>query len=193
MKKYKVIYADPPWKVKAGRQLNGYKVRDGTQLFVSKSNNSRDTTFPYMSIEEIRNLNVSRIAANNSHLYMWVINKYLPEAFYIIKSWGFNYSTTITWAKNRMGGGLGGTFRITSEYLIFARKGNLKALKTNDSTWFNVKRQYENGAPKHSKKPDFFYELIEKTSPGPRIELFARQKREGWDVWGNELENDIEL
>ena len=191
--KYNVIYCDPPWKIKAGRPLKGYKMENGKQLFIPTSNKSRDTKYPSMTIEQIKNLQVSEITANDAHLYMWVTNSHLPFAFEIIKQWGFEYSTTIVWAKNRMGGGLGGTFKITTEFLLFARKGKLKALKTIDSTWHNVKRTYENGYPKHSKKPDYFYELIEQTSPGIKLEMFARQKREGWDIWGNELQNDVEL
>jgi N6-adenosine-specific RNA methylase IME4 len=193
IKKYNVLYVDPPWKIKAGRPLKGYKIENGKQLFIPTSNISRDTKYPSMTIEEIKNLNVSEITADNAHLYMWVTNSHLPFAFEIIKQWGFEYSTTIVWAKNRMGGGLGGTFKITTEYLLFAKKGKLKSLKTNDNTWFNVKRTYENGFPKHSKKPTFFYEMIENTSPGVKLEMFAREKREGWDIWGNELQNDVEL
>ncbi len=193
VKKYNVIYADPPWKIKAGRPIGGYKMENGKQLFVPSSNKSRDTEYPSMTIEEIKGLNVSEIAADDAHLYLWVTNSHLPFAFEVIKAWGFEYSTTIVWAKNRMGGGLGGTFKINTEYLLFAKKGKLKALKTIDSTWHNVKRNYENGAPKHSKKPNYFYEMIEQTSPGLKLEMFARQKREGWDIWGNELENDIQL
>lgn len=191
--KYNVIYVDPPWKIKAGRPLKGYKMENGKQLFIPTSNKSRDTEYPSMSIEQIKALKVSEITADDAHLYMWVTNSHLPYAFEIIKHWGFEYSTTIVWAKNRMGGGLGGTFKITTEYLLFAKKGKLKALKTIDSTWHNVKRTYENGYPKHSKKPDYFYELIEQTSPGLKLEMFARQKREGWHIWGNELQNDVEL
>jgi len=91
------------------------------------------------------------------------------------------------------GGGLGGAFKINTEYLLFATKGNLKAEGVHKGTWHNVKREYVNGAPKHSKKPSYFYELIEKVSPGNKIELFARNKREGWDSWGNEVESNIEL
>lgn len=191
--KYNVIYADPPWKIKAGRPLKGYKMENGKQLFIPTSNKSRDTEYPSMTIDQIKALKVSEITADDAHLYMWVTNSHLPYAFEIIKHWGFEYSTTIVWAKNRMGGGLGGTFKITTEYLLFAKKGKLKTLKTIDSTWHNVKRTYENGYPKHSKKPDYFYELIEQTSPGLKLEMFARQKREGWHIWGNELENDVEL
>ena len=191
--RYNVIYVDPPWKIKAGRPLKGYKMENGKQLFLPTSNKSRDTEYPSMSIEQIKALKVSEITADDAHLYMWVTNSHLPHAFEIIKHWGFQYSTTIVWAKNRMGGGLGGTFKITTEYLLFAKKGKLKALKTIDSTWHNVKRTYENGYPKHSKKPDYFYDLIEQTSPGLKLEMFARQKREGWHIWGNELQNDVEL
>lgn len=186
--KYNVIYVDPPWKIKAGRPLQGYE----KGKFIPTSNRSRNTEYPSMTVEEMKTMPIKDIAAPNAHLYMWATNSHLPSAFEI-KSWGFEYSTTIVWAKNRFGGGLGGTFRVCTEFLLFARKGNLKALKTNESTWYNIKRAYENGHPKHSKKPDFFYELIEQTSPGLKLELFARNKRNGWDIWGNELPNDIEL
>ncbi len=193
MKKYNVIYADPPWKIKAGRELKGYKIENGKQVFIPVSNKARDTSYSSMSIEEIKNLNVSEIAAENCHLYIWVTNSHLPFVFDIIKAWGFEYSTAIVWAKNKLGGGLGGAFPITTEYLIFAKKGKLKASKRNEGTWYNVKRTYENGYPKHSKKPDFFYELIEQTSPGLKLEMFARTKREGWDNWGNEIENNVKI
>lgn len=188
MKKYNVIYADPPWKITAGRSLKGQNGYKG-----DNSNNPRKTDYPHMTIEDIKNLKVSEIVAEDAHLYIWVTNQHLPFAFDILKAWGFKYSTTVVWAKNRMGGGLGGTFRITTEFLIFARRGKLNSLQTIDSTWHNVKRTYENGYPKHSKKPNYFYEMIEQTSPGLKLEMFARQSREGWDTWGNELNNDIEL
>lgn len=192
-KKYQVILADAPWKTTAGRKLKGYKMENGKQLFIPVSNKSRKLEYPTMTVEEIKNLNVKNITADNAHLYFWVTNSHLPYAFDIVKEWGFTYSTMIVWAKNMMGGGLGGAFKINTEFLIFARKGSLKTAQTNKGTWFNIKRAYENGAPKHSKKPDFFYEMIEKTSHGNKLEMFARRKRDGWDNWGNELVNDIEI
>ena len=191
MKRYNVVYADPPWKIKAGRKIGGYKMENGKQLFLSDDNKTRNTEYPHMTIQEIKNLDIKNITAEDAHLYMWVTNAHLPFAFDILEAWGFKYSTTLVWAKNRMGGGLGGTFKISTEFLIYARKGKLKPNEKIGNTWFNVKRTYVNGAPKHSKKPDFFYEMIEKVSPGHKIELFARSKRDGWDCWGNELENDI--
>lgn len=194
MTKYNVIYADPPWSIKAGRPLKGYVMgENGKQLFVPTSNKSRATDYPSMTIDQIKDLKVKDITADDAHLYLWVTNAHLPFAFEVIKAWGFKYSTTIVWAKNMMGGGLGGTFKINTEYLLFATKGSLKVNAITQGTWFNVKRTYENGKPKHSKKPTFFQDLIEKTSPGLKLEMFARDKREGWDTWGNELTNSIEF
>lgn len=191
MDKYSVIYADPPWEIKTGRPLKGYN--KDTKTFDPSSNISRKTSYENMTIDDICKLNIADITSKNAHLYIWATNKHLPFVFDVIKKWGFTYSTTIVWAKNKFGGGLGGSFKIATEFLIFARKGNLKSTYVNESTWFNVKRTYENGYPKHSKKPDFFYDMIERTSPGLKLELFARQKREGWSAWGNEIENDIEI
>lgn len=191
--KYNVIYADPPWNTKAGKPLGNYKIVNGKQIFSGNSNKSRNLAYPTMTLEEISFLNVRDISADNACLFLWVTNKYLLEAKAIIKAWGFKYSTTLVWAKNPMGGGLGGTFKITTEFLIFATKGNLSAKKNIIGTWFNLKRQYKNGVPYHSKKPNFFYELIEQVFDGNKIELFAREPREGWHTWGNELQNDIEL
>jgi N6-adenosine-specific RNA methylase IME4 len=192
-KKYACIYADPPWQTKAGRGFAGYKVVDGKQIFNSTENKSRELSYPTMTIEQMVELNVSALAAADAHLYMWVTNQYLMKAEHILKAWGFKYSTTLVWAKRPMGGGLGGTFRITTEFLIFATRGKLKAKRNVIGTWFEQKRQYVNGKPCHSKKPDFFYDLIESVSPGNYLEMFARQHRPGWDVFGNEVFNSVEL
>jgi len=194
MKKYNVIYADPPWQQKAGRPLSGgYKKENGVQVFNPKSNKSADLPYNTMKFEDIKSLPVKNLADDNCHLYMWVTNKYLMSANEIIKSWGFKYSTTLVWVKKPIGSGMGGTFKVATEFLIFATKGKVNALNKINGNWFQEKRQYVNGYPSHSKKPDFFYELIEKVSSGNKIELFSRNKRDGWDSWGNEIKNDIDL
>lgn len=181
-KKYSVIYADPPWDLKAGCR------------FSAMDRSSQPLSYPTLSVQEIMSIPVSDLAHQDAHLYLWTTNKYLPHAFEVIKEWGFSYSTTVVWAKNTFGGGgLGGTFKLTTEFLLFARRGNLKAKLAHPTSWFNVKRQYENGVPKHSKKPYFFHDLIEATSPGEKIELFDREKRGSWDVWGNQVKSDIKL
>ncbi len=194
MKEYQVIYADPPWDQKAGRKLAGYKTEGGKQVFSSNSNKTENLPYKTMTVDDIAALNVKGIAADDSFLFMWVTNKYLLQCESVIKSWGFKYVACITWKKKRMGGGLGGVVRITSEYLLFCRRGNLKAAGTIPESVVDVKRQYVNGHPCHSKKPDYFAEMIESVSPaGNMLEMFARNEREGWDVFGNEAPNSISI
>lgn len=192
MENFNVIYMDPPWNQKAGRPFTGkYKKENNVQIFDFESNKSNALKYDTMTLNEIRNIDIQSIAADNCHLYIWVTNKYLKDVFELIKHWGFTYSTTIIWCKNPIGSGLGGTYTVSSEFLIFAKKGKLKSKNKVVGNWFNVKRKYINGKPCHSKKPDFFRQLIEKVSPGLKVELFAREKHEGWYCWGNEIQSDI--
>jgi len=174
MKKYNVIYADPPWDVKRGPDWDS-------------NGPSKDLPYPTMDMDAIKSLPVKDLAEKNAHLYLWTINKYIKESYDVAKAWGFNVSCMITWCKPRHGTGIGGTYIQTTEHLLFCRRGTHKALKRIDTTWFEHKRL------KHSEKPMFFRELIESVSAGSRIELFAREKFDGWDSWGNEIDSDIEI
>ena len=137
-----------------------------------------------MSIQQIKDLPVLNIAAANCHLYLWTINKYLRETFEIVDAWGFKFSCMLTWCKPRHGLGLGGAFVQTTEHLFFCRRGSLPSKTRIDATWFELKRG------RHSEKPQFFRIMIEEVSGDlPRIELFARVKYAGWDVWGNQVDN----
>ena len=190
MSQYTTIVADPPWDCAAGRSLGAYVLDGDKQLFGVTDQAARALAYPSMSVEEITALQVP--AADNAHLYLWTTNGYLRDAFDVVKAWGFTYSTTLVWAKNVMGGGLGGAFGISTEYVLFCRRGTLKAHGRVGGTWFNWKRPYdERGKPRHSAKPANFYALVEDVSPGPYLELFAREKRTGWHVWGNEVESDV--
>lgn len=194
MSAYACIVADPPWKVSAGRTIGAYEVREGKQLFGVRDNTSRKLSYPSMSVEEIKALQVEPLAATDAHLYLWTVNRYLEDAFSVARAWGFRFSTLLTWAKNPMGGGLGGdAYGLSTEFCLFCRRGSLKAKERIGTTWFNWKRPYKNGYPQHSAKPPEFVELVERVSPGPYVELFARQKREGWHAWGNEIQPDLEI
>ena len=178
--KYACIVADPPWKVGAGPLC-------GREGFGDATGASRPLPYPAMTVAEISAMRVAEIAAPNAHLYLWTINRYLRDAFDIVTAWGFNYSTTLVWAKNPMGGGLGGCYGISTEFVLFCRRGTLAAKEEMPSTWFNWKRPYDSrGKPRHSAKPGQFMEMVEFVSPGPYLELFARDSRPGWDSWGNE-------
>jgi len=192
LNQYATIVADPPWKVGAGRALVGYVMEGDKQIWNPAGVNSRQLAYPSMSVDAIAALQVP--AAPNAHLYLWTINKYLREAFDVVKAWGFTYSTMLVWAKNPKGGGLGGTYGISTEFCLFCRRGTLATMRDIPTTWFNWKRPYdERGKPKHSAKPPEFFAMVDQVSPGPHLEMFARERRLGWDAWGNEVKSDVEI
>jgi N6-adenosine-specific RNA methylase IME4 len=142
-----------------------------------------------MSFEEIAAMPVADYALPKSHLYMWCPNALLPEGLHIMKSWGFKYKTNIVWYKIRKDGGpdgrgVGFYFRNVTELLLFGVRGSMRTLKPG-RTQVNV---LSTRKQEHSRKPDEMYDIIEACSPGPYLELFARQKVEGWTTWGNEVE-----
>jgi site-specific DNA-methyltransferase (adenine-specific) len=169
-KKYKIIYADPPWQ---------YKENWG--------NGANEHTYSTMNIEEIYNLNVPAIVEKQAHLYLWVTNPFLQEGLNVCKAWGFDYKTLITWVKTYRDGtpemGMGYYFRGCTEHVIFGVKGKMKVKNKTTKNMFAEKN------PRlHSQKPASFRNLIVTCSGDlPRIELFARQQTKGWDCWGNEV------
>ena len=182
-KKYKTIVIDPPW--------GGYgDWRSGSEKALVKKMHGVHIPLAYktMSIQEIKNLPIKSLADINCELYVWTTQKHIPVTYEIIKHWGFKYCTTITWCKKPMGTGQGGVYTPTTEFLIHGRIGKMPKVKRLDSTWFEHKRQ-----KRHSKKPEFFQDLIETVSDAPRLEMFARRERAGWDVFGNEVSNSINL
>jgi N6-adenosine-specific RNA methylase IME4 len=135
-----------------------------------------------MTVAAISALEVETLAADDAHLFLWTTNQFLEDAYTVARAWGFKPSTLLTWCKTPMGIGLGGTFTITTEFVLFARRGQLQASERIDTTWFSWKRQ-----KRHSGKPSELQDLVERVSPGPWLELFARSEREGWTPWGNEV------
>ena len=162
-KKYKTIYADPPWL-----EIGGGKIKRGA-----------DRHYSLMKTQDIKNLPVQSIADDDCWLFMWVTNNFLKDGLDIMEHWGFRYITNIVWVKDRFG--IGYYFRGQHEICLFGVKGKLKPKVKNQSTVVFDKRH------KHSAKPNQMYFKIENVSHEPRIELFARQTVEGWDAWGNEV------
>jgi N6-adenosine-specific RNA methylase IME4 len=168
-KKYKTIYADPPWP-----ERGGGKIKRGA-----------DRHYPLMRIEDIAALPVMDLAdPEGCHLYLWTTNNYLPAALEVMAAWGFRYITTITWTKDRAG--LGQYFRGLTEHCLFGVRGKVPYKIIDGKRQQGTTGFY---APKgrHSQKPEEMRQMIEKVSYGPRIELFARQIAPGWDAWGNEI------
>ncbi len=142
-----------------------------------------------MSFEEIAALPVAALAAPRSHLYLWCPNALLAEALNIMRSWAFTYKTNIVWYKVRKDGGpdgrgVGFYFRNVTELLLFGVKGGLRTLSPGRRQVNIVLTRKQ----EHSRKPDEVYDLIERCSPGPYCELFARRRVPGWTQWGDELD-----
>jgi len=173
MKKYQIIYADPPWSYR--NKKTGGSMKSGSMA-----------KYPTMSLNEIKSLPIQKIADKNSVLFLWATTPLLPEAFEVMKAWGYQYKTAIYWRKI-MSLGMGFWFRGQVEVLLMGIKGKVKAFRLQKPNFIQAR------VGKHSQKPIEFRCLIELTGLNPKIELFARQKTEGWDIWGNEMENDIDL
>lgn len=180
-KKYKTIYADPPWR---------FKNRTGKVAPEHK----RLKRYETMSLEEIKELPVAEVADEKCHLYLWVPNALLPEGLEVLKAWGFEYKGNLVWEKIRKDGGpdgrgVGFYFRNVTEICLFGVKGkNNRTLSPGRSQVNLVKAQKR----EHSRKPDEMIDIIESCSSGPYLELFARGSREGWDMWGNQAVDDYE-
>jgi N6-adenosine-specific RNA methylase IME4 len=139
-----------------------------------------------MTVEEICALPVGNLADKDAHLWLWTTHGFLWDAPRVVLSWGFRPTYIVVWAKQGLG--VGGRFRHTCEYLLFAERGAQLPITRRDlGTWFSWPRG------EHSAKPDHFYDLVEQVSPGPYVELFARRHRMFWDVWGNESANTAQL
>ena len=168
-KKYKTIYADPPWK-----ESGGGKIKRGA-----------DRHYSLMSTKEIMKLPVDEIADYDCHLYLWVTNNFLKDGLKVMEAWGFRYITTITWVKDRVG--LGQYFRGITEHCLFGVKGKLPYKKDKHGKRKQGKTVIHAPKNKHSEKPEEMRQMIEKVSYPPYIELFARKQIENWDCWGNEI------
>jgi N6-adenosine-specific RNA methylase IME4 len=183
MQRFQTILIDPPWKY--GKWGKASIAPRGSNYVPN------DSVMPYatMTLQEITALPVPSLADDNCDLYLWATQKYLPAAFQIIDKWGFRYCQTLTWCKKPKGTGQGGLYCPTTEFLILCRRGKMPAGKKRiDTTWWEVKRPM-----RHSEKPELFQDIIELQSDSPRLEMFARRRRPGWHVWGNEVESDIDI
>jgi N6-adenosine-specific RNA methylase IME4 len=162
------ILADPPWDVlqRGGRGAHRH--------------------YSLMTTEQIAALPVGKLVRTNSHLWLWVTNATLFAGQTVMQAWGFTYRSCLTWVKPGLG--LGSYYlRNNTEHLLFGTRGKAPVLYRSQPTWLYAPKQ------EHSHKPEEQYAVIERCSPGPYLELFARRKQPGWQVWGNEVVSDVEL
>jgi N6-adenosine-specific RNA methylase IME4 len=169
--KYETIIIDPPW--------------DMQKIERDVAPNQVAFEYPTMTEEELMEFDVPSISANDCHIFCWTTHKFLPSAMRLIEAWGFRYVYLGTWHKN---GGFQpfGLPQYNSEFYIYARRGSPKFVETKQFfTCFQADRR------EHSRKPDEFYDVIRRVTEGPRIDVFSREKRDGYDQFGNE-ENKFE-
>ena len=179
-KKYGIIYADPPW---------AFKVYSKKGM-----GRSAEIHYPTMSLDDIKNLPVSDIADKDCALFMWTTIPMLKDCFEVLSAWGFVFKTiAFVWIKqNRKSDslfwGMGYWTRANAEFCILATKGKPKRVAKD------VHQVIISHIEEHSKKPNEARErIIRLMGDIPRVELFARQKPDGWDVWGNEVESDLQF
>lgn len=175
--KYKTLYIDPPWM-----ERGGGKIKRGA-----------DKHYPLLSTRDIISLLTKELKGkvnDHCHLYLWTTNNFLPDGFKVITALEFRYITCITWMKEKIG--LGQYFRGITEQCLFAVKGRLPYKIVDGKRQQGVTGFIEKKG-KHSKKPIKMIKMIERVSYPPFLEIFARNKRNGWDTIGNEIDNQTIL
>lgn len=176
---FATVLADPPWR---------FSNRTGKMA----PEHRRLARYATMSLTEIMELPVAQLVLPQSHLYLWVPNALIQEGLEVMRRWGFTYKTNIIWYKTRKDGGpdgrgVGFYFRNVTEMVLFGVRGHMRTLQPG-------RRQVNLIAERkreHSRKPDTLYDIIERCSPGPYLELFARSERPGWYQWGDELDTYV--
>ena len=164
---FATILADPPWPAQGGEKH-----------------------YRTMSLARIKALPVGSLAARDAHLWLWTTNALLPRAYEVAEAWGFTVRSPLTWVKFRLG--LGGRYQLrnATEQLLFCTRGKAPLGSRSQPTWFNAPVQ------EHSRKPAEQFAIIERISPGPYLELFARRRPESnqpWAVWGDQVDSDIRI
>ena len=167
VKKYRTILADPPWDIQQG------------------GNYGAINHYGLMSLAQIKTMQISDLAAPDAHCWLWVTNATLRAGFDVLEAWGFKPRSVFTWIKPRMG--LGVYLRNATEHVLLGTRGKAPVLFKAQPNWLFAPLQG------HSHKPEELYVIIERVSPGPYLELFARRHQPGWDAWGNEIDSDIEI
>lgn len=180
-RRFATVMADPPWRFQnsTGKVAPEHK---------------RLNRYGTMTLEDIKALPVSEVAADTSHLYLWVPNALLPEGLAVMAAWGFKYKANVVWHKIRKDGGSDGRgvgfyFRNVTELLLFGVIGKNARTLAPGRTQVNMMQTRKR---EHSRKPDEQYQLIESCSPGPYLEMFGRGIRKGWTTWGNQADDSYE-
>jgi N6-adenosine-specific RNA methylase IME4 len=162
--KFQTIVIDPPWPME--------KIDRDTRP------NQVGFDYPTMSEEDLMDWPLSKFAADNCHLYLWTTHRFQPIAMRLAEHWGFTYQCLMTWVKNV--GMTPYSWMYSTEHVLFCRRGFLSLEK------LGMRLDFRANVREHSRKPDIFYEIVRQASPGPRLDMFSREPREGFEQHGNE-------
>lgn len=181
---YATICADPPWDY--GNKTWASITHGGKGPRIEK-----DMPYSTMGLAAIKALPVASLATKDCRLFMWTTNRHLPVSFSVIEAWGFTYAQTIIWRKtgNPSPFAGGGVAPVHHEFLLVARKGSPEVAGTFPSSVVDAPAAVFG----HSVKPECFLDYVERVSPGPYVELFARRQRFGWDTWGDQSLGTAEM
>ena len=194
-KKYQVILADPPWSYNKGVYQTYRPINQGKDRMINEY-------YQTMSIGDMKQLSIKEIADDNCALFMWFTYSHLKQAIELCEAWGFKYKTiAFVWLKLSCNGKLlsniGAWTMGNTESCLIATKGNMLQFKQRNDIKQIVMPHTElrkRGKDRHSSKPHEVKErIIELFGNIPKIELFARQRTDGWDCWGNEVDSDVQL
>lgn len=169
--KYRCIVIDPPWEM--------------AKIERDERPNQVGFDYPTMNEADLMKFPLPDFAADDCHLYLWTTHKHLPLAFRLAEHWGFRYQCLMTWVKNV--GMTPFSWMYSTEHVLFCRRGSLELERMGLRLDFAAKVR------EHSRKPDEFYGLVAQASPGPRIDIFSREAREGFEAWGNEADKFAEV
>jgi N6-adenosine-specific RNA methylase IME4 len=176
-KKYNTIVIDPPWDISMSGKVKRHR-----------ENRSDKLPYKTMSILEIKRIPIKDIANIGCHVYCWTTNKMLHQTFHILKKWGVNFHLVMPMVKpSGIAPCMGYVFASEFVLLGFFGKPMQKFTNIGKLNWLKFFNAPTKNKKNHSKKPDEFYKLVEEMSPAPRIDVFARNKRRAWDVWGDEI------
>ena len=182
---YRCVVIDPPWdQGKTGKR--SVRPNQGTEL-----------TYPTMAMEQIAALPIGEWAADDAFIWLWATNSrskssklpILVQAFGLLERWDFTYYTTLTWDKST-GPCPFGPYQITTEHCLFGYRGKCNFPK--DSLG-KMKTAFTARTARHSEKPACLYKDVAQYFEGPRLDVFARRRHDGFDAWGNEVEEEVEV
>jgi len=170
-KKYRCLVIDPPWEMQKIEREE--RPEQGKYL-----------DYPTMSLEEIEKIPIRELAYEEGcHVYLWTTHKRLPDALNLFEKWGVKYQCLMTWVKPT--GMTPYSWMYNTEHVLFGRIGNLQLEK------LGIKLSFEASSREHSRKPDIFYDIVRQASPEPRLDMFSREPREGYELWGNEVDKFV--